>query len=135
MRKFVAVMLAIGLLLVGCGAPDTPPKPGLVTEAEEIVGLWSAGGAYIKFTEDGQQVTAWTRDMKRPTAIGEYWLEGGQFFEKELEVHNAPSCGEMVGIYELQLLDNGNLLFTIVEDECESRAEFHTWTTEYKRVE
>jgi len=116
---------------------DTPSGSGLVTDAKDIVGTWQKpSGSYSQFKEDGTYRSASTLEglAERPRTIGEFWFEDGQFFKKEIEVRGIPSCGSAIGIYEAQLLENVNLEFTIIEDECASRAG-STKNEVYKRVD
>jgi len=64
--------------------------------------------------------------MKEPSQTGsglvftgEFWFEGTQFFTQD-----SVGCdvGNPIGIYEVELLENGNLKFTVIEDECATRA-------------
>ena len=134
MKVLIITLIVIGLFLVtGCTASDTPSGPGPVTDAKDIVGTWQNFGRYTQFNEDGTYRFGSSIEglVERPWVKGEYWFEKGQFFKKEIEVHNVPACGNAIGIYEVKMLENGNLVFTIVEDECEPRA---TKSEEYKRV-
>lgn len=135
MKILSITLMVIGLfLLIGCTASGTPLEPGPVTNAKAIVGTWEHFGEYTQFNEDGTCRTAPSleRLAERPWIISEFWFEGGQYFEKEIEARNVPSCGS-IGIYEVQMLENGNLVFTSVKDECDGRAS-HT-VGEYKRVD
>ena len=37
---------------------------------------------------------------------------------------NCTLIGAEIGIYEVELLENGNLKFTVIEDECATRAAY-----------
>ncbi len=135
MKKFVLTLIVIGLsLLMGCNTSDTP-QPGPITNSKDIVGIWEIYGDYVQYNEDGtfHFASSLERLEDQPMAIGEFWFEEGQYFEKEIEVHNLPSCGSVLGIYEVILLENGNITFTKVEDECQARAS--STTKEHKPVE
>ena len=49
---------------------------------------------------------------------GEFWFEGTQLF---LQASVGCDVGNPIGIYEVELLENGNLKFTVIEDECATR--------------
>ena len=136
MKILSITLMVIGLiLLTGCSASDTPSGPGPVTDAKDILGTWKKAGTYYQFNEDGTYRSASSLEMlaERPRTLGEFWFEGGQFFKKEIKVRNVSSCGSAIGIYEVQMLENGNLEFTSVEDECQKRAS-STTAAAYKRV-
>jgi len=40
---------------------------------------------------------------------------------KEVSVSGVPSCGEKIGSYEIRLLESGNILIVILEDQCHHR--------------
>lgn len=139
MKVFFVTSIAVGLfLLIGCSAADTP-QPGPVTHAKDIVGIWEGGGNigqyFVQYNEDGTVRFATTPGnlADRPRAIGEFWFEDGRYYETAIEVHNLPPCGNAPGVYEVELLENGNIVFTEVEDECRPRASFRV--SEHKRVE
>ena len=135
MKNLLAPSIVVGLfLLMGCRASHTP-QPGPVTNANDIVGIWDGSDYYAQYNQDGTfRFAPSTEELEdRPRAIGEFWFEGGLYFEKEIESYNLPSCGNTVGSYEVRLLENGNLLFTEVDDKCWERASFRE--REHKRVE
>jgi hypothetical protein len=135
-----AIGLAIVvLLLVGCGAGQpaptptpvpptatplpttapTPRGPGPVTEAKDIVGTCTAGGWYLRYDEDGTFRSAGSREAlenEQHGNVGEFWFSNGQYHERIIARYGLESEG-IVGIYEVQLLENGKLLFSLVEDE------------------
>ena len=118
MNKLVASSIAIALfLLAGCAASG----PRLANSAEDIVGTWksSTSSTEVQFNEDGT-----TRYQFPSGAIGnaEFRFEGTRFFEKHID--SSSGClglGAETGIYEIELLENGNLKFTVIEDECPVR--------------
>ena len=125
MKSLFVILTIIGLfLLTGCTASDAPSGPRPVTDAKDILGTWDISGeGHVQYNEDGTFRYAKLRESleKGPLVVGEFWFDEGQYFEKEIDVHSEPPCGSAVGIYEVQLLENGNLSFTVVEDECEAR--------------
>lgn len=133
MKNLLFVLFVLGaFLLSGC---STTPQPGPVTEARHLVGTWERFENYHQFNDDGTYRYAGYLEalIDRPFAIGEYWFEDGKYMQSELEVRGVPSCGPEVGIYEVELLENGNLFFTLVEDECASRS--RTTSGEYERAD
>ena len=125
MKSLFVILTIIGLFfLTGCTASDAPSGPRAVTDVKDILGTWDIiGEGYVQYNEDGTFRYAALRESleERPLVVGEFWFDEGQYFEKEIDVHSVPACGSAVGIYEVQLLENGNLSFTVVEDECEAR--------------
>ena len=142
-----AIGLAIVvLLLVGCGisqspptptpipptttplppTPSAPPEPGPITEAKDIVGIWMFQAMFVEYDEDGTVRYAESRLTMREeklTDVGEFWFEDGQYFQKLTGFYKMGDCQGITGIYEVQLLENGNLRFSVVEDECTQRAD------------
>ena len=125
MRNTLAALVAVGLLLlVGCGS--NAPGPGPVTEARHIVGLYRVGHIFVEYDEDGTVRYAESRLTMREeklTDVGEFWFEDGQYFQKLTGFYKMGDCQGITGIYEVQLLENGNLRFSVVEDECTQRAD------------
>lgn len=99
----------------------------VVTDASEIEGGWHVLGVdfdfYHKFYPDGTFHAAFSPDTfdDEPQAVGEYWIDDGQFYMKELAVVGIPPCGEEPVIYEAQLLASGKLQLALVEDACGPR--------------
>ncbi len=112
MNKQRASSIVIALfLLAGCAASG----PKLASSAEDIAGTWQStiGSPEAHFNEDG---TLRVEFEGNAHANGEYWFEGTRFFIKKPfgnECFNAET-----GIYEVELLENGNLNFTVIDDEC-----------------
>ena len=120
MNKLVASSIAIALfLLVGCAASG----PKLANRAEDIVGTWHtpASSVGIQFNEDG------TSRLIRGDGVivnAEFRFEGTRFFDIA-SGHTCVQLGADTGIYEVELLENGNLKFTVIEDECPVRLNFY----------
>ncbi len=117
MNKLVASSIAIALfLLAGCAASG----PKLASSAEDIAGTWQSKISIgeIQYNEDG---TWRSQSGSGLVFTGEFWFEGTQFFTQ-----NSVPCdvGNPIGIYEVELLENGNLKFIVIEDECLSRVNF-----------
>jgi len=129
MNKLMAGSIAIAmLLLAGCGAAgEGPPEPGPIASVEAIVGIWhrtSGEPWYIQFSEDGNMNTASTPENTedRPRDTDKFWFEGGQLFLEMTSVSSTLCEANIVGIYEVHLLENGNIQFVAIEDECVPRA-------------
>ncbi len=124
MKRCCFTLVTVGLLLfTGCSASDNP-RPGPVTDAQEILGTWEKSGQYIRYNDDGTFLYSDSLEGlgARPLATGEFWFEEGRYLQNEIEVRDIPPCGSTPGMYEVALLENGNLMFTEVEDECRPRA-------------
>ena len=122
MNKLMASSIGIALfLLAGCAAPG----PKLASSAEDIAGTWHStiSRAEIRFSDDGTFI-----DLPTPTnpGTGEFRFEGTRFFWKELDPPGSACLleGAETGVYEVELLENGNLKFTVIEDECPGRADY-----------
>ena len=127
MNKLLAGSIAIAMFLIaGCGtAGEGPPEPGPITSVGAIVGTWqrtSGDSHYIQFFEDGKRNGSSTLENveDQPIVTDKFWFEGGQLF---LEATSLGVCDlNIVGIYEVELLENGNIQFVAIEDECAIRA-------------
>ena len=136
MKIISTALMALGLLLLtGCAtlapsptatpAPTETPEPRMATGSEDIVGIWFnlVVPLYSQFNPDGTSQQAFTLDnlQDQPDVIAEFSFEGTQLLIRELEYSSVFQCENPVGIYEVQLLENGNLRFTIMEDDCPLR--------------
>jgi len=115
MNKLVASSTAIAVfLLAGCAASG----PKLASSTDDIAGTWQSNisSGDFQLNEDG----TWRSQTGSGLVFtGEFWFEGTQFF-----IQDSVGCdvGNPIGIYEVELLENGNLKFTVIEDECATRA-------------
>jgi len=120
MNKLVTSSIAIALfLLAGCAASG----PKLASSAEDIPGKWKSNisGGDIEFLEDG----TFRREMVDHTHDGEeFRFEGTRLILKEEPGGACIREGAETAVYEVELLENGNLMFTAIEDECSIRATF-----------
>ena len=119
MNKQIASMIAIGLfLLAGCAASG----PKLLDSAEDMVGTWQSTVAsmVLHFNEDG----TWGHETPGGDHVhagSEFRFEGTRLFLKDVSGGVCLLIGAETGIYEVELLENGNLKFTVIEDECAIR--------------
>jgi len=117
MNKLVTSSTAIALFLVaGCAASG----PKLASSAEDIVGTWHtpASSVELQFNEDG---TTRIKTAQGTDVIREFRFEGTRFFSTDIPNGGCSQIGAQTGIYEVELLENGNLKFTVIEDECPGR--------------
>ncbi len=131
MPKRIASLMAVGLLLLAACGTDDEAEPGPVTSFEDIAGTYQRQRpgptvAFIHFFEDE---TFWhasqNRDLveDRPTEIMETRFEGTTVFvnnSKGICVDEDAIAGG--AIYEIHLLENGNLQLIAIEDTCALRA-------------
>ena len=116
MNRRMASSVAIALfLLAGCAGSG----PKLANSAEDIAGTWQSSLTNLRlhFDEDG----TWERELVGDhTHTGlEFRFEGTRLIWKDVE--ECTSLGFETSIYEVELLENGNLKFTVIEDECSLR--------------
>ena len=143
MKIISTPLMALGLLLLsGCTtlapsptatpAPTETPAPALATSADDVIGIWQAIGSYagsslfFQFDEDrtlrtAQRVVANLEDS--PQMLGRFMLEGGLM--TLVASDESPLCAGQSGAYEVRLLEQGRLGFSLREDQCGLRA--HVW--------
>ena len=118
MNKLLAGSIAIALFLIaGCAASG----PKLASSAEDIAGTWHStiASVELRLNADG---TSRVQFGDGSANTGEFRFEGTRLYLKPLGGSN--ECVEMgaeTGIYEVELLESGNLKFTVIEDDCLSR--------------
>ena len=112
------------LLLAACSTAEVEPGP--VTSFEDIAGIYEKQGrlyfsGYLDFFEDGTWHGSSNRDLveDRPSQIWETRFEGTKVFLKQTKgiCDDNPDA-----IYEIHLLENGNLQFVLIEDMCVRRS-------------
>jgi hypothetical protein len=120
-KKLMAGTIAVTIiLLAGCGARG----PRLASSIQDIVGLWqptSGAPFYILHLEDGTMHGSSDPDLVEdsPQMEEDFRFEGTKLFREQ----RRGRCGENpTSIDEVELLANGNLKFTAIEDECANRA-------------
>jgi len=121
-QKPIASLMVVGLLLLAaCGTGDTV-EPGPITSFEDIAGIYENQtrlyfAGYLHFFEDGTWHGSSSRDLveDRPSQIWESRFEGTKVFLKQTK----GVCDDQPdAIYEIHLLENGNLQLVAIEDMC-----------------
>ncbi len=122
--------MAVGLLLLAaCSTAEVEPGP--VTSFEDIAGITYQRGFvtqrphYVQFSEDG--TVNWSTNLDliedSPNGVMETRFEGTKIFTTPVGASAFP-CGVFAeAIYEIHLLENGNLQFVAIEDLCAHRSE------------
>ncbi len=120
MNKLVAGSIAIAMfLLAGCAASG----PKLASSAEDIVGTWQSTihSEEVQLNEDG---TWRSQSPDGGFATGEFRFEGTRYFDKASPGSECTLIGAQIGIYEVELLESGNLKWILIEDECLTRVNY-----------
>ena len=125
MRRFASLMV-VGLLVVAACGTGGEVEPGPITSFEDIAGTtYERQGpgmiSFFYFFEDGTWHESSNRDLveDRPVEITETRFEGTKVFLKQTKglCDDNPDA-----IYEIHLLENGNLQFVAIEDTCAFRS-------------
>ena len=129
MQKPIASLMAVGLLVVAACSTGGEVEPGPITSFEDIAGTTyerqQGPPDFIHFFEDGTLYFSSNRDLveDRPEFIDETRFEGTKMFLNEIK----GTCDDNPdAIYEIHLLENGNLQFVTIEDTCQFRSSFLT---------
>lgn len=99
----------------------------LVTDTASLEGLWEPvppAKVWREYRQDGSFRAAESRDAltDAPSVIGMYWFEGSLLFFKEIAADPGWGCGEeLVGQYQVQRLESGEIKFVKFKDECSER--------------
>ena len=144
MKRIIGIVIGIGLLLLlGC-ARGAPAGATLATSVDDVVGVWHSTWrfgminfieVYIQFKRDGTFSLAFgDRVEDQPDGEGEFSFEGTRFYWKDIVASTKSDhwwvkgkagrtwseclVSNPIGIYEIQLLANGNLKLAEIEDEC-----------------
>ena len=120
----VALVVIVGVALAFVTGGKVEPGP--ITSFEDIAGTTYKRGPghspiYLQFTEDGTWNASTNRDLveDRPSNIYETRFEGTKIFVTETSGY----CDDNPdAIYEIHLLENGNLEFVAIEDPCAHRS-------------
>lgn len=115
--RFTVVLVAAVVLLGGCGTDE--PEPGL---SESITGTWvSEKDLYVTFNDDGTYDVG-TEVGAADREFGTWSVEGDVLTKVTDE--DSRYCAGIVGVYETEVLDDGERLeSTVVDDECAERVD------------
>lgn len=100
--------------------------PALITSAEEMAGIWlgtlAGETSYVMYTADGRYLVGLSQDTlaTAPRVSGEYWFEEDQIHLRDLKNagHWVECDPEIVGVYDVVDLGDGQIAFQMVEDNC-----------------
>jgi hypothetical protein len=94
----------------------------LVASIPDAVGTWywPGEGLYLRFYEDGMLHHAHGCDDE-PYAVYEFRFEGTRMVIRTVSVSGVPHCGDVIGIYEVRLLENYGIEIVSIEDDCSLR--------------
>jgi len=123
MNKLVASSIAIAVfLLAGCAASG----PKLASSAEDIAGTWQStiSSAVVQINEDGTSRSLGSLSTGVDFSIGKFRFEETRLFLTDRPDTECSFVGFEAGIYEVELLENGNLKFVVIEDECLTRINY-----------
>jgi hypothetical protein len=139
----LAGLVVVLLLLSACGTSGAPGE--LVTEPDDVLGVWHRTkrfaywerGIYFGLRADGTMGFSGVPDKwDYEWMTLEFDFEGTRFSVTETafrgwgETERDESCatgiGAPSGVYEMQLLANGNLKFVNAQDNCYWRSEMFT---------
>ncbi len=144
MKRTKATGIAVALLLL-TGSATRAQESALETNLTDVVGIWRTVVSpaprehFLQFKEDGTYRIAHAPEELEyvPGHVGEFSFEGTQLFIKRTEndVPGNAVCIGLTGIYEVELLANGNLRFVEIEDECSAQARNHFRAEEYEALQ
>ena len=133
MQKPITSLMVVGLLLLAACSTAEEVEPGPITSFDDIAGtpykrgpsvghdLRVAHDLYVQFFEDGTWNISTIQALVEDNSIGIYEtrFEGTKIFVTETQ-GICPDNPE--AIYEIHLLENGNLTLVVVEDLCPHRS-------------
>ena len=99
-----------------------------MSSLEDFAGTYekvgSGGQFYLHILEDGTVHGSSNRDLveDRPQIIDETRFEGTKVFLNEIKGTCVDEDAIADAIYEVHLLENGNLKFVVIEDTCLDRS-------------
>jgi acetyl esterase/lipase len=95
-----------------------------------LIGVWSYGGKYLQFREDGTFRGGSHPDLEEyPSEIGPFHLDGTSL--TLITSEDSLLCSGQTGRFEVELIDRDQLKLTLREDECQPRGSGMTadpWT-------
>jgi hypothetical protein len=106
--------------------PEPTEGPPMITQADAMAGIWlgklAGESGYVMYTPDGRYMVALSQDAltTAPRVTGEYWFEDHQIHLSDLEnVGHWTECDpDVIGIYDVLDLGDGQIAFQMVEDNC-----------------
>lgn len=108
--------------------PTVTPTPvfPLAVSVEDVLGTWRQrdDGELFRFDAEGTCRQAYTRSSleNNPKALMECWFEDAKLYlGKDISVSGVPSCGGIIGVYEVRLRSNGTIELVALEDKCRPR--------------
>ena len=126
-----ALIIIVGVALAfvtGDGTEVAEVEPGPITSFEDIAGTtYQSQGrdtpSYFHFFEDGTWHVSSNRFLveKNPLGILETRFEGTKVFLTNIK---GACVGPSEAVYEIELLENGNLQVVLIEDTCTFRSDF-----------
>jgi hypothetical protein len=136
----ILTVVAVTSILVGCSGPQpattvptstsplptaTAPEPyTVVVDPAPVIGSWKYSSSnFTRFDPDGTYREARSLEAldDKPFAINQYDFEGGFLVVREISVSDVPPCGSKVGIYEVRILDSGQMQMVLIKDGCGHR--------------
>jgi len=127
----VLIVVAVGVAFATVsnrGSTVAEVEPGPITSFADIAGTtYQSQGrdtpSYFHFFEDGTWHVSTNRDLveKNPLGILETRFEGTKVFLTNIK---GACVGPSEAIYEIELLENGNLQVVLIEDTCTFRSDF-----------
>jgi hypothetical protein len=119
--QLVTGVTLITVFLAGCGT--AAPTPAAITE-ENLIEIWKRQRGetfYFQFNEDGTFKVADSEAFLQGSTfdMGEFQLEGALL--TLTTGAESSECAGLVGSYQMELTEEGDLKFTLDEDECALR--------------
>ena len=114
----LVVILSLGLAIAACGG--SRPEQGITVE--DLTCVWKQReDRYLQFNEDGTYrfATAVHWLDTAPLEVGQYQLEGESL--TFIASNESFDCTGLRGSQAVELTEEGQLQFVLLEDECEFR--------------
>jgi hypothetical protein len=139
MKKLMLIIDLVLLLQTGCSSslqspsaaskPTETPAPPLAESIEDILGYWQIGSGdvavFFQFDESGDFRSAQrlvSNLQESPQQTGQFSLEGGILTISTSD--ESPYCAAQEGTYEVHLLEQGQISFSMIEDQCLIRNDY-----------